>query len=142
MTTTLDRKDVLKYISTCSDEHDLDLISIFLNKKLKLLTDQKQFNDDIFGFLNTESDLFENFLKQKIEVTLDDSIKLKLDDIYSEWNSWYTNVRPSCKVPGKKQLKSNLQTYFKGYQLPENKNCWKRLKIISSSNTLHQSEDS
>ena len=87
------------------DEVD-DEVDEEVNEEVDALDDGVEEEDD-----EEEANLFDDFLKDHVDQTNDDSDKMKSSQVYSKFKSWYSSQYDE-DVPSKAELKSFLNEKF------------------------------
>ena len=78
----------------------------------------------------SESDLFIQFMKEKMVESDDGEVILKLEQIFFEYKEWFRQTKGNgAKCPSRKELKANISKKFGNKSIPNNKNAWIGLKI-------------
>ena len=83
----------------------------------------------------SESDLFVQFMNDKIVEVDDADVVLKLEDIYFEYKTWFKQTKGmGTKVPSRKELKTNLTKKYGKKSVPNNKSAWIGLAMKETLN--------
>ena len=78
----------------------------------------------------SESDLFIQFMNEKLVEADDGEVILKLEEVFFVYKEWFRQTKGNgAKCPSRKELKANISKKFGNNSIPNNKNAWIGLKI-------------
>lgn len=112
------------------------LIKRFQNYKLNGLIEPPKVQVTTNKY-QADSDIFMEFINQRIELTKDPKDSLKIGNIYEEFKIWFKNEQGGKKIPTRPEVKSYFEEKFK--KMPPSG--WKGMRILEEIDEDEQQEE-